>query len=50
MFKRIIQYLDDKIKEYDRKSFEKHFEHAQDLVDVERILRDLNRPQKGGLL
>lgn len=50
MFKRIIHYLDHKIKEYDRKSFEKNFKYAQDIVDVDRILRNLERSKPGGIL
>jgi len=48
MITSIIQYISQKIKQHDEKSFnEKYFKHAQDIVDVERILRQLDHNRKG---
>jgi hypothetical protein len=50
MIKSIINYFSLKIKQYDEKSFnEKYFKYAQDIVDVERILRQIDHNRKGFL-
>jgi hypothetical protein len=48
MIKKILDYISLKIRQYDEKTFnECHFKYAQDIVDVERILRQLDHNRKG---
>lgn len=48
MLSAILQFISRKIKEHDEKSFnEAYFKNAQDIVDVERILRQLDHNRKG---
>lgn len=50
MLIRIVDYLKKKIRDHNEKRFDDNFKYAQDIVDVERILRNLERHSKGGLI
>jgi len=50
MFKFILTQIDNFFNRLDRKSFDEHFKYAQDIVDVERIINDLQRTRPGGIL
>ena len=50
MLTRIVDYLKEFVKQYDQKRFDEHFKFAQDIVDVERIIRNLEKQSRGGLL
>lgn len=50
MFKYILTQIDNFFNHLERKSFEEHFKYAQDIVDVERIISELQRTRPGGIL
>jgi hypothetical protein len=50
MLARIVEFISEKIKQYDQKRFDENFKFAQDIVDVERIIRSIERQRQGGLL
>jgi hypothetical protein len=43
MFKKITKKLDQWARECDRRHVDSYFKDAKDIVDVERIMRELNR-------
>lgn len=50
MFKFILTHIENFFNRLDRKSFDEHFKYAQDIVDVERIINELQRTRPGGIL
>ena len=48
MISKLINFISLKIRQHDEKTFnERYFKNAQDIVDVERILRQLDHNRKG---
>lgn len=43
MIKKLIKTLDKWFRDYDRRHIDSYFKNAKDIVDVERIMRELNR-------
>jgi hypothetical protein len=43
MFKKISEKFDQWVRDYDRRHIDSYFKDAKDVVDVERIMRELNR-------
>lgn len=50
MFTYILNQIENFFNRLDRKSFDEHFKYAQDIVDVERIINELQRTKPGGIL
>jgi len=47
MFKKLVEMVEDWSRRQDQKRFDAYFKDAQDIVDVERIVQELNR--RGGV-
>lgn len=49
-FNRLIDWVQVKLYRYEEQRFLNHFGNAQDIADVERILRELHRRYPGAYL